>query len=121
MGWLRGRAGALVILNLKLILCLPLLLASWTTTIKHPEGRSPTSSHRRLESPSTNPMNQWISCISESLTTGLNIGCMSGNDSLNFSDNPQFKLAFMLTNLKRPSIVKCCFFSIRSTDCLNKR
>jgi hypothetical protein len=46
---------------------------------------------------------------------------MLGKDCLNFSDNPQFKEAFIPTNLSKPSVVKCCFSSIKATDCLNKR
>ncbi|GAA4827979.1 hypothetical protein GCM10023220_71550 [Streptomyces ziwulingensis] len=77
-----------------------MLLASWTTTIKHP-------------SPSTNPTNQFISCISENLTSGLAVGITLGKNSLNLSDSPQFKLAFILTNLSNPSIVRCDLFSIK--------
>lgn len=44
------------------------------------------------------------------------------NDSLNFTDKPQFKTSFIPTNLSKPSSVKCSFISIKpDIDCLNKR
>jgi len=74
---------------------------------------------KKQTSASMNPTSQWGDGISLKLTKGLATVITSGKELINTSDKPLFIEALMPTIFFNPSVVRCSFFFIKHTICLN--